>query len=139
MPGTKRSDLSGPTCSFSILWLWPRRPVSKHRKSCHAHLKKRSQKRSQSSWKHCVDLLEDVLSGKNIKTAVKAPAPEGVGMGKDKVLQPVQTFAQPERGSKKPTRRQPKRQAAKKGKASMYKIGSSSAKRRKTSSEAIFG
>ena len=85
-----------------------------------------------------VNLLGDVLSGENLKTAAKARAREGVGMAKDKAVRRVQTFVQTGRESKKRRRRQPKRQAAKKRKASKSRVRSTSAKRRKTSPEDIF-
>ena len=86
-----------------------------------------------------VNLLRDVLAGKNLKTAAKAHAREGVGMARDKAVRRIQTIAQTGRGSRKRRRRQPKRQAAKKRKVSMSRVRSTSAKRRKTSLEDIFG
>ena len=85
-----------------------------------------------------VNLLGDVLSGKNLKTAAKARAREGVGMGRDKAVRRVQTFAQTGRGSRKRRRHQPKRKPAKKRKASTFRVRSRSAKRRKTSPKDIF-
>ena len=84
-----------------------------------------------------VNLLGDVLSGKNLKTAAKARAREGVGMARDQAVRRVQTFAQTGKGSRKRRRHQPKRKAAKKRKASTSRVRSRSAKRRKTSSEDI--
>ena len=93
------------------------------------------------------NLLGDVLAGKDLKTAAKARAREGVAVAKDKAIRRVQTFAQTGQGSRKrrrrqsktPTRRQPRRQAAKKRKASTSRVRSRSTKRRKTSPEDIFG
>ena len=71
--------------------------------------------------------------------ATKARAREGVGMGSDKAVRRVQTFAQSGRGRRKRRRRQLKRQSAKKRKVSTARVRSCSAKRRKTSPEDNFG
>ena len=94
-----------------------------------------------------LNLLGDVISGKNVKEAAKTRALEAANTAKNKAVQRVQNFAQTGKGSKritrrrpkKPTRRQPKRQPAKKRKASTTRVRTTSAKRRKTSPEDIFG
>ena len=73
-----------------------------------------------------LNLLGDVMSGKNVKEAARTSALEAANTAKSKAVQRVQTFAQTGKGSKrirrrqlkKTTRRQAKRQAAKRWKTS---------------------
>ena len=85
-----------------------------------------------------VNLLGDVLSGKNPKQAAKARALEGANVAKMQAIQRAQRYAQTGRGRSKSTKRSPKRRA-KKRKASPSVTKHKPTKRARTSPQDIFG
>ena len=99
-------------------------------------------KRGKSPWKitlaSMVNLLGDVLSGKNPKQAAKACALEGANVAKMQAIQRAQRYAQTGRGRSKSTKRSTKRRA-KKRKASPSVTKRKPTKRARTSPQDIFG
>ena len=85
-----------------------------------------------------VNLLGDVLSGKNPKQAAKARALEGTNVAKMQAIQRAQRYAQTGRGRFKSTKRSRKRRA-KKRKASPSVTKRKPTKRARTSPQDIFG
>ena len=85
-----------------------------------------------------VNLLGDVLSGKNPKQAAKARALEGANIAKMPAIQRAQRYAQIDRGRSKSTKRSRKRRA-KKRKASPCVTKGKLTKRARTSPQDTFG
>ena len=83
-----------------------------------------------------VNLLGDVLPGKNPKQAAKARALEGANVAKMQAIQRAQRYAQTGRGRSKSTKRSPKRRA-KNRKASPSVTKSKPTKRARTSPQDI--
>ena len=85
-----------------------------------------------------VNLLGDLLSGKNPKQTTKARALEGANVAKMQAIQRTQRYAQTGRGQSKSTKRSPKRRA-KKRMASPSVTKRKPTKRARTSPQDIFG